>query len=286
MTEAPAGAQLSGQPALEPNRKRRWLLIAAVAWAVLLLVIAYFSVRGDDPTVREQHSIAQASPIVDRALGDIAAAADPNVVVEISGRRVENGCRITPFRDGATLERDITLRTTEADGPALLDRIAQRLPEAYGAGVRQGAGGSKFRADAGEFVGVKGGLTGPGVATFTATTGCRPTVAGFGREPSPAPQIDPEPARLLGALGVPDPAPVARASAPCPGGGSVQTARATGRGQRPGSLAAALRPLAGAGAVVVTDQPEVYAYRTGPLSVVVEATDGEVRVATTTGCPG
>jgi hypothetical protein len=287
--DAPAYPQPGSQPDPAPAApKRRWLTVVVAGWAVLLLVVAYFSVRRDAPTVPEQSSIAQASPVVDRAIGELAVAAGPDVVVELSGRRVENGCRITPMRSGATLTRDITLRTGQAGGSALLDRIAQRLPGTYQAAVQHGKGATAdgLHADAGGFVAIKGGVTHPGVIQLTATTGCRPASPGIQASAQPQYPIGAEPARVLGALGATDVAAGDRVSAPCPGGGVAATARAVGQRVQQAPLAPALRPLAGTHAVVVTDQPTLYAYRTGPLSVVVEAAGGEIHVAATTACSG
>ena len=260
------------------------MIVAVAAWSVLLLGLTYLSVDRDEPTVREQRDIAQAVPVVDRALGELVAAAGPDVVVELSRPRLAEGCRLSLVRDGATLERDVVLRTAESQERALLDRIAQRLPEDYRARVRPSKG--TLRADAGEFVGIEGGLTEPGTVQLTATTGCRPLPSGYDlADPAPGQGIDDEPGRVLAALGLPQHGPVDRASVPCPGSGLAQTAWAVGRGAVSKPLDATLRPLAGADAVVVVDQPDRYAYRSGSRSVVVEALDGEIRVAVTeSGC--
>ncbi|MGC1214784.1 MAG: hypothetical protein WA890_26440, partial [Micromonospora sp.] len=58
------------QPA--PRRRwLRWLLAATVAWALLLAVLTWFSVHDDPPTVREQRTLAEAGPVVDRAVGEL-----------------------------------------------------------------------------------------------------------------------------------------------------------------------------------------------------------------------
>jgi hypothetical protein len=288
-TDAAVHPPLANPPEPAPARsRRRWLLAGVAGWAVLLLVVAYVSVRRDEPTVREQRNVAAAMPVLSRALGEVLAGAGTDTVIEITGPTMEPGCRITPIRDGANLVGTITLRTAEAAAPALLDRLAQRLPAEYRARVRHSTNGEthSIHADAGEFVGIEGGVTDPGVIRLTAQTGCRPIPPGFviARSLIGLP-IDDEPARVLGALGVPVSGPVDRTGGvPCPAGGVGYTTRATGQGTAPASLDAALRPLAGAGAIVVANQPDLYAYRSGPLSVVVEAAGGEIRVATTTGC--
>lgn len=284
------GAPPTTQPAPPGHplsRRAVWLFVAVAVWALLLVVVAYVSVGRDAPTVREQRDLAQAVPVVDRALGELMAAAGTDVVTTISGAKLATGCRITPLRDGARLERSITIRTTEAYGPALLDRMAQRLPADYRARVRHGKGGTvhSLRADAGEFVAIRGGVTAPGVITLTVATGCRPTGGAELAELLPGVPIDDEPGRVLAALGTTPVGDGQRAGAPCPGGGAGYTARAVGRASGPTSLADKLRPLAGPSAVVVTDEPDRYAYRSGSLSVVVEVVDGQIRVATTSACP-
>lgn len=263
--------------------------MAVVVWALLLIVAAYVSVRRDAPTVREQRDIAQAAQVVSRAVGELVAAAGPDAVTTISAEKLTSGCRVSLVRDGATLERSITVRTVEADGPALLDRMAQRLPADYRTRVRHSADGPThtLRADAGEFVGIRGGVTAPGVITLTVGTGCRPAAPDFALvDLLMGVSVDDEPGRVLAALGAVPLGEIERTGAPCPGGGAAYTARAAGRGPLPAALSETLAPLAGAGAVVVADQPDGYAYRSGPLSVVVEVVDGEIRVATTAGCPG
>jgi hypothetical protein len=288
-TDAAVHPPLANPPEPAPARsRRRWLLAGVAGWAVLLLVVAYVSVRRDEPTVREQRDLATAAPLLSRALGEVLAGAGPDTVIELTGPAMERGCRITPMRDGANVVGTLTLRTAEADAPALLDRLAQRLPAEYRARVRHSTNGEthSMRADAGEFVGIEGGVTDPGVIRLTAETGCRPVPPGFEIvNPAIGLPIDGEPARVLGALGVPVSGPVDRTGGvPCPAGGVGYTTRATGQGTARSSFGDALRPLAGAGAIVVADQPALYAYRSGPLSVVVEAAGGVIRVAATTGC--
>ncbi|TBL38290.1 hypothetical protein EYA84_09825, partial [Verrucosispora sp. SN26_14.1] len=57
----PAGPR---PPAPGP-RWPRWLIVATVAWAVLLAGLTWRSARNDPPTVREQRTLAEAGPVVD-----------------------------------------------------------------------------------------------------------------------------------------------------------------------------------------------------------------------------
>lgn len=283
-------AAVASEPAPEPSRsRRRWLLVGVSGWAVLLLLVAYVSVRRDAPTVREQRDVIAAMPVLNQALSRLLNGVGPEVVVEITGPDLERDCRITPMRDGANLVGSVTLRTAEADAPALLDRIAERLPAEYHARVRHRpeSGTHTLRADGGEFVTISGGVTDPGTIEFTAETGCRPDRPGveLGQTLIGMP-IDEEPARVLAALGLPTDGAVDRdGGLDCPGQGAVFTARASAPAVPSAPLGTLLRPFAGPGAIVVTDQPDLYAYRTDALSVVVHLTDSQTQISTTTPCP-
>ncbi|KWV29618.1 hypothetical protein [Micromonospora rifamycinica] len=295
-----------------------WLLAATVAWAVLLGVLTWWSAREDPPTVREQRTLTQAGPVVDRALGRLVAAVGDDAWV-LTVPEVERGCRLTPMADGATLSRGLDVLVAEGGERALLERVADRLPADWRAGVRAGASGPRLRADAGEFVAVQGRVTSGGRVRFTADTGCRPVGDGYpgpsaapnGSKVPPASSFPPgSPAtsassapatssaaasgsavpaasvesmldgalRALGRSARSAPEPV---SAPCPGGGTARTV-AVSAGDAPVALTG-LRPLA-AGSPVV-DLPEVYAYRSGPATVLVDGTGAQVRLSASTGCP-
>ncbi|WP_326562337.1 hypothetical protein [Micromonospora sp. NBC_01796] len=271
-----------------PRSRRRWLLVGVAAWAVLLLLVAYVSIRRDAPTVREQRDVVAALPVLRRAMGLLLAGAGSDPVVEISGPAMERGCRITPVRDGGELVGTITLRTAEAEAPALLDRVAEHLPDDYRARVRHNPtlGTHTLRADAGEFVAIYGDVTDPGVVELTAESGCRPVPANFDFvENMMGLPIDAEPGRVLAALGLAAPTPAQRVgSIPCPTGGLVHTATASAPGT---PTPAALRALPPQGATIITADPNLHAYRTPTLSVVITLTptQTQTKVQTTTPCP-
>lgn len=246
------------------------------------MVLAYLSVGSDEPTVREQRDLTQAVPVVQRALGDLIVAAGPEVAVELRPFEVEKGCRISAIRDGAILRQAVVFRV--GDAPALLDRIAKELPAGYRAAVRRASGGGHaLRADAGEFVSVRGAVAEPGVVTLTASTGCRPADGFTPQDPVVVGDVDAELARVLEALDVTDAVPGPAASVACRDGVAA-TVRATGQRAPAQPLHAALRPLGGTKAVVVVDHADRYAYRSGSLSVVAEAVDDEIRLAVTRSC--
>ncbi len=252
-------------------------------WAVLLAVLVWMSVRDDPPTVREQRSIDQAGPVVDRAVGELARAAGAAGLLELSPARVASGCRVTPFADGARLRREVAVLAPAGTERTVLTGIAERLPADWRAGVGSGRDGPVLRADAGEFVAVQGRPTGDGRIWLTVDTGCRPVGSGYVPAPSTAggPEVDAVTAALR-ALGRSADAAPELVTAPCPGGALARTARSAAG---PGPAASAgLAALAGGNALL--DDPPVYAYRTGPVTVLAELTPDAARLAATVGCPG
>ncbi len=274
-------ASPAGPAAPAPARsRRRWLLVATTAWAVLLAGLTWTSARNDPPTVREQRSLDQAGPVVDRAVGELARAAGAAGLLELGPARIASGCRVTPFADGARLRREVGVLAPAGDEQAVLAGIAERLPASWRAGVGRGLGGPELRADAGEFVAVEGRPTVDGRLRLIVDTGCRPV--GDGYPPTSATAAGPETAALtaaLRALDRPDAAPEL-VTAPCPGGGLARTVRSS---VGPGP-AAALAPLAGNAPLL--DQPPVYAYRAGDVTVLAEISPDATRLAATVGCPG
>ncbi|PWR12119.1 hypothetical protein DKT68_03910 [Micromonospora acroterricola] len=277
-------APSTGPAAPAPARRwRRWLLVATALWAVLLTVLVWVSVRNDPPTVREQRSLDQAGPVVDRAVGELARASGAAGLLELGPARVESGCRVTPFADGATLRREVGVLAPAGTERAVLSAIADHLPASWRAGVGPGLDGPELRADAGEFVAVEGRPTGDGRVRLTVDSGCRPVGSGYVPPPAAAP--GPEAAALtaaLRALGRPADAPPELVTAPCPGGAVARTARSAA-GSGPAGPVDALAPLAGGAPLL--DDPPVYAYRAGPVTVLAELTPDAARLAATVGCP-
>ncbi|MFI7647492.1 hypothetical protein ACIBTZ_15610 [Micromonospora sp. NPDC049460] len=258
-----------------------WLLAATVAWAVLLTVLTWASVRDDPPTVREQRSLAEAGPVVDRAAGELVAAAGDTAV--LTPPEIERGCRVTPFADGAILTRGVDVFVPVGLERALLERVADRLPGHWRAGVRVTSDdGPRLRADAGEFVTVEGTVVGDGRVRLTADTGCRPIGDGYAAPATGATGAETDAlAVALRALGGPAGAAPEVVVAPCPAGGAARTARAAAV-PAPPSLAAALAPVA---RVPMLQTPEAYAYRRGGVMVIAGLSGDRVALSATTGCP-
>ncbi|MFE9200885.1 hypothetical protein [Micromonospora sp. NPDC007230] len=265
------------QPA--PGRRRlRWLVAAAVAWAVLLAGLTWWSVRHDPPTVKEQRSLGQAIPVVAGAVGRLVAAVDGEAW-ELTPAQVRRGCRVTPLADGTALTRGLDVLVATGGERALLERVAQRLPADWRAGVHVESGRPRLRADAGEFVAVDGRVVADGRVRLSAATGCRPADTEYA-ELLPGQAVGPELTAALRALGRAEPPVPEVVMVPCPAGKAAQTISVVA-GATPASLAP-LRPL---GAAVV-DRPDGYAYRTGRVVVLADATGDRLRLAASTGCAG
>ncbi|MEU4679639.1 hypothetical protein [Micromonospora sp. NPDC023737] len=278
----------TGPDAPAPNR-RRWLLAATVAWALLLALLAWTSVHDDPPTVREQRTLSEAGALVDRAVGELVAAAGTNVL-ELTPPQVERGCRVTPLAEGATLTRSVAVALTGGDERQLLEGIADRLPAGWRAGVRMTPDGLRLRADAGEFVAVAGRPAGERRFQLTVDTGCRLIGTGYpsaGGDAGEASTTTPgaEVAALADAqraLGGSVEAAPELVTAPCPGGGLARTAR-SGTDPGPADPATALAPLATGGPLLET--VAAYAYRTGRTVVLADTAGDDPHLAATTGCP-
>jgi hypothetical protein len=280
----PYAAPPYAPPPYAPPRKRRWLLVAiVVAWAVVLTGLGFWAVRHDPPTVPEQRNIAEALPVLDKAAGAMLAAAQgPGRAVTLGEVRVEQGCRITPVRDGAEATRDVTVYVPADQAGAALDAVAKALPAGYRASVATKGRRVGLHADAGAYVAIDAdALADSQVLTLEASTGCRPT-APIGGE-SAGPQAGDPPAaltavlRALGGSGEP-----AVTSVGCPGGGVVATYTVDGV-PASGDLGRSLSAVTG-GATVVRADPDGWAYRTGADSIVVTAQADALRVSATTAC--
>ncbi|SBT48452.1 hypothetical protein GA0070611_4071 [Micromonospora auratinigra] len=253
-------------------------MAASVLWAVLLAGLTWWSVRHDPPTVKEQRPLSQAVPVADRAVGRLVAALGEDAW-ELTPPRFDKGCRVTPLADGASLTRGVDVPVAPGGERAVLDRVARRLPAGWGAGVATEVGRPRLRADAGEFVAVDGRVVTDGLVRFSVATGCRPADTGYA-DLSPGYAAGPELTAALRALGRPVPTDPTVVAAPCPTGEPARTVRVAA-GTGPVSLA----PLAPLGAVVL-DRPDRYAFRTGRVVVLADATGDQLRLAASTGCAG
>jgi hypothetical protein len=264
--------------------RRRWLVAVVVAWALFLAGAGAWSAFRDPPTAREQTTVQQALPTVDAAIAEVAAAAGGDVVAAVGGYRAVGGaCEITSARDGARYERVVLLFTPPGTEPALLERVADRLPDRYDARVQRTGGRPRaFAADAGDFVTVRGSVGGEGEVRVAADTGCRP-LAGAVTEPQPASaEANRAPVQaVLDALKI-TPREWGVHRVDCPRGGALWTVEAIGApGAGPASFVDTVRP---APAAPLVARPELYVYRSGPTGLVLRRAGDAVIVSATTGC--
>jgi len=274
-TTAPAWA-LPPTGAGRPARRRHpWLIAVSVVWAVVLLASAAYAVRRDEPAVRQQSSVAQALPTVDRAIADVVKAAAPaGAVFEITGyREVDRPCTLTPAWDGARYERTAFLYVPAGQERALLDRIRAALPARYDARVDK-SGARELTGDAGDFVAVRGNAGRAGEVRISADTGCRPLSRPV-TEPQPtsatASRVPVE--TVLATLGAANPTWQTH-RVDCRSGGSIWTVQADAR-----PAPAALTALGDKDTVVA--RPDLRVYRNG---IIARTHDGVLTVTATTGC--
>ncbi|MEV4539922.1 hypothetical protein AB0J82_39740 [Asanoa sp. NPDC049518] len=259
------------------TRRRLWVVGGLAAWALVLGVLAVVSHRTDEPTVREQRDVAAAMRIVSEALGNSVAQAGPDAVPVITPITVDKGCRITPFRDGATATGVVRFFTKDAAG--LLGRLGTGYPAAYEAEVS--ADGKALRADAGEFVALRGKVISAGEVQVTVTTGCRPTDVDLVSLLPERPE-DALPGEVLSVLGATSVEAPTVAFGRCPSGEPATTASAVGHGVKVDPATAREHDKG----VAVVDTAEVYAYRRGAREAVavLPASDDDARVYVTKLC--
>ncbi|MFF5234084.1 hypothetical protein [Dactylosporangium sp. NPDC000521] len=260
--------------------KRRWIIAVTVAWALVVAGLAYFSSRHGTPTSRDQTTIAQGLPIVDGALGRIAAALDPATSVTALGgyTRVDRSCRVTSAREGTRFERVLLVYVKQGTEPDVLDRIKAALPASYDAHLVSGPSNHSLSADAGGFVSVRGSVIQPGQLRFIGDTGCRVQDAAV-EEATPQSQT----ANRAPVQAVLDTLKQTASQwrthrVTCPGGGTLWTVEAVTTGD-----GAASRATVPASAVVL-DEPKLFAFRAGEAGVALRVDGSELHITSTAGC--
>jgi hypothetical protein len=280
------GYSLAAPPTVPPRRRgRRGLVAAVVAWILILGGLAVWSAEHDPPTVPEQRNIAEALPVLQQATGAVlVAASDPSRAVLLGRTQLTSGCRITPLRTGVEATREVTVYVQAGQARQALDAVANRLPASYRAHVAGAAKGTRIglHADAGSYVAVDAdSLANAQVITLETSTGCRPA-AGTVLDMADPRAGDPPVAftaalRAFGIAGEPNVTAVR-----CPDGGTAATYTVDRRS--PGAdVGRGVAPVLG-GATVVRADPDGWAYRTGPDSVVVVRDGASLRLSATTSC--
>lgn len=183
------------------RKSRLWIAIGAAAWAVFLVVVGTWSARHGAPTVREQTTIVEALPTIDRVVtAVVTAAAGPRSVVGVGGyERTDADCK-AGNRTGERYERVATVYVTPGQEAGVIDRVAAALPADWNAAVRHTGSVHALRADAGFYVRVTGDVAESGELRFVADSGCRQR-GGTVPQP-PAAGSPPSASELLARLGV------------------------------------------------------------------------------------
>jgi hypothetical protein len=270
-------------PPGRPARFPAWAKIVTSVWVAALLLGAIWYAWHGRASVREQTSIGQARPTVDRATADVVAAAGSGPVVAVGAFERVGSCRITAIRSGATYRREVDLYTSPGTESAMMHAVATGLPSRYRASATS-TGHPTLDADAGDYVAINGTVPAPGTVRIDVLTGCRPEAGA----PVATPSADP------GSIGVQAIEPVIRAlgrstativtvaDLACPAGGVLRSVRAAlPSGSSPPSLASTLGNLARTPAA---SSAKAYAYRSGAVDVVVRSTNRAVTITATTRC--
>jgi hypothetical protein len=257
--------------------RRRWIIVGAVAWAVALVVAGTYAARNGESTVREQTTIVEALPTLDRAIAAVVqAAAGPRVVVSLGGyQRTSDDCK-AGNRDGERYERVATVFTTPGAEPALFDRIGAGLPRTYRPVVRHAKAVHSLRADAGFYVRLVGALDAPGELRFTADTGCR--VRGGTVPAARAATAPPDPSDVFTRLGVGG-GEVTTFAVPCASGKDLDAITVTApRPARP--LTAALPD----GLAPIVARSDLLVFERAGLGVAARLRAEDLQVTVATGC--
>jgi len=271
-------------PPSEPRWKApRWLIALTVLWALVLVVSGtVYALRGK-PTVREQTTIGDAQPTVDRAVDNTVRAAGPGPLVVLGPFVKSSDCDITPVRGGVEYIRTLDLYGAPGSESTTLRTIAEHLPPSYAA--RSGPGTVlDLTADAGNYVGLIGDSPRAGEVEIKTETGCREpgrVAAGPAAPSLAAPEMAPVRA-VLAALRT-TATSTAAAQIACVGAPGVL--RTVSASVPAGRVTAPLdTTLAGLTAHAATSGPNVFAYRSGNQDVVVTKDPTGVTVAVTTRC--
>jgi hypothetical protein len=151
---------------LSTNRSRTWWLIGG-GWALLLVVLGVWSSFRGVPTIRDQSPIGTGKKTIDRVVGQVGSSVPAGWLMDDSGYQ-ESPCDITPWREGVAASRTLTLSGPSGGEGETLSHVASTLDATR---VRTG---DSFYYDAGDFVAVRGRVTGTGTVGIILTTGCRP----------------------------------------------------------------------------------------------------------------
>lgn len=169
---ARAGQNTRVDPASSPPARRRWLLGIIVAWAGVLIVLAFVA-TDRAPTVKEQvnagvsrDAMAQGTAL---ALGSLSGV--EGVVVTATGFEFAERCKVTPVREGVRYTQSVRVYTSPANVASVMDRLYGVLRKDYDL-VTNGAGG--YTGQAQPFITALLVPTLDAPLVWRLDTGCRP----------------------------------------------------------------------------------------------------------------
>lgn len=269
----------------------------ALVWAVVVGVLVVVGVHNGEITAKEQSTVSEALPIVDRTIADLSAVLAPATTVVAIGpyELATEGCRITPVRAGNRYQRVLTVYAAAGTEQGLLAGVAENLPEHYATAATDRV----LRADAGDFVTVRGEAGTSGKIRFVVDAGCRP---GRYSDRLPSPSDAPQQVRELATTAIDLLGGVASKRTArrldCPGVGSGAGGRdRAGSPEVAGSVGwtyrtllrgagplTALTPDRLAGATIVVSGAETLAYRIGQVEVAVSRSGETTSVEATSRC--
>jgi hypothetical protein len=258
-------------------RKRLWVTVGLVVWAVFLVAAGAWSARNGEPTVREQTTIVEALPTVDRALAVVVTAATgPRAVVGVGGYEQTDPACEAGNRTGERYQRVATVYVVPGTEGDLIDRVGVGLPGDWEPSVRHRDGLHSLRADAGFYVRLTGSMIGTGEVRFTADTGCR--ILGGTVPRAPAAASPPDTAGLLARLGVEGGPPVSFA---------VRCASRSDLSVISVSAPRPAGPLGGAlpaGAEPIVKRDDLLVFATGGVGYAVRLRTEDLQVTAAGGC--
>jgi hypothetical protein len=151
---------------LSINGSRKWWLIGG-AWALLLVVLGFWSAIRGPATIRDMSPLSAGKNTIDRVVGQVSASVPADWQLDDAGYQ-ESTCRLTPWRDGTAASRMLTLSGPAGGEAETLSKVASTFGDA------RLNPGQNFYYDAGDFVSVRGRVTGAGTVAVQLQTGCRP----------------------------------------------------------------------------------------------------------------
>ena len=233
-----------------------------------------------------QPTIIEAVTGMDRAVTDVVVAAGPDAAVAVSGVVRSTVCRINAFRRGGVFTANADLYTDPGGEDSLITAIALRLSTSYP--VHRGpavAGVRPLQADLTGGVELSVRKLSEGWLSVTARTPCS---LGAAATPAPASTGDAAAAgitTLFARLGT-QAASFSQHRLDCPNG-AIVTVAAVSQPVDSSRLGQRLTAVLPAGArLFASGESNRVAYRNGPTSVIVAATDDGTAITTqyTTSC--